>query len=374
MPTTATREVSGDAGLGLMVRAALPSLPVLGSLPGVRKSSTDDFTGLAVSRPPVTVEREHVEAYAAVCGFPSKDTVPLTYPHLLAFGLHMAMMTDRAFPAPAIGTVHLENSVTGHRPIAVGETLDVSAAVGPAADPRQGHDLRVHQHRPRRRRARLGEHLDVPAPRQARLRADLVRQPVPRRAPRAASVWKLPADLGRRYAAVSGDHNPIHLYPLTAKALGFPRQIAHGMWTLARCVAALENRLPDAVRVEAAFKKPVLLPGSVAFGSAPIGDGYAFSLTRPKDGAPARGRAHPGRLKPQVSSRRGRTSACGPCPASRSVSRTAFWENTPGRGVPDAEVGDPVAVPVAGHRQVAGGAEDAPRRSTPSRPRPRGAG
>ena len=74
-------------------------------------------------------------------------------------------------------------------------------------------------------------------------------------------VWKLPGDLGRRYAAVSGDHNPIHLYPITAKALGFPRQIAHGMWTMARCVAALENRLPDAVRVDVAFKKPVLLPG-----------------------------------------------------------------------------------------------------------------
>ena len=48
---------------------------------------------------------------------------------------------------------------------------------------------------------------------------------------------------------MSGDHNPIHLYPLTAKALGFRRQIAHGMWSLARCVAAVENRLPDAVTV-----------------------------------------------------------------------------------------------------------------------------
>jgi acyl dehydratase len=99
-------------------------------------------------------------------------------------------------------------------------------------------------------------------------------------------VWKLPGDLGRRYAAVSGDHNPIHLYPLTAKALGFPRHIAHGMWTMARCVAALENRLPGAVRVDVAFKKPVLLPGSVAFGSTPVDGGYAFSLTSPKDGTP----------------------------------------------------------------------------------------
>jgi acyl dehydratase len=85
---------------------------------------------------------------------------------------------------------------------------------------------------------------------------------------------------------VSGDHNPIHLYPLTAKVLGFPRQIAHGMWSLARCVAALENRLPDSVTVEAAFKKPILLPGTVAFGQNATDDGIAFALTSPSTGAP----------------------------------------------------------------------------------------
>ena len=101
-------------------------------------------------------------------------------------------------------------------------------------------------------------------------------------------------DLGRRYAAVSGDHNPIHLYALTAKAFGFPRQIAHGMWSKARCLAALEGRLPDAVTVEVAFKKPILLPGTVAFGSPARGRRLRFSLTRPKDGAPHLvGRARP---------------------------------------------------------------------------------
>ncbi len=85
---------------------------------------------------------------------------------------------------------------------------------------------------------------------------------------------------------MSGDHNPIHLYPLTARALGFKRQIAHGMWSLARCVAALENRLPDAVTVEATFTKPIFLPGTVAFGQDPVDDGIAFALTSPTSGAP----------------------------------------------------------------------------------------
>ena len=90
-----------------------------------------------------------------------------------------------------------------------------------------------------------------------------------------------------------GDHNPIHLYPLTAKAFGFPRQIAHGMWSKARCVAAMANRLPDVATVEVEFKKPILLPGRVAFGSRVVDQGLDFSLTKPGDGAPHLvGRAH----------------------------------------------------------------------------------
>ena len=104
--------------------------------------------------------------------------------------------------------------------------------------------------------------------------------------PAGGGEWRLPADLGRTYAAVSGDANPIHLYPLTAKALGFPRQIAHGMWTKARSVAAIENRLPEAVTVEVAFKKPVFLPGTVAFAARQDDAGWTFALTSPKDGSP----------------------------------------------------------------------------------------
>ena len=84
--------------------------------------------------------------------------------------------------------------------------------------------------------------------------------------PPVTAQWRLRDDLGRRYAAVSGDHNPIHLHALSAKAFGFPRAIAHGMWTKARCLAAL--RLPDAFTAEVRFKKPILLPGKVTFGEA----------------------------------------------------------------------------------------------------------
>ena len=281
---------STSGGVGTLLKAALPSLPVIGGLPGIKKASREGFVGLAYDRPAVTVEREQVEAYAAVCGFPKKDTVPLPFPHMLAFPLHMAIMTDSAFPAPAIGTVHLENSITGHRPIAIGESLVVATEVSPArAHPKgavydfvttvraEGDDAIVWESTSTYLRRGKG---DESASTGASF-PDVDRTGV---------TWPVAADLGRRYAAVSGDHNPIHLYPVTAKALGFPRQIAHGMWSKARCIAALENRLPDAVRVDVAFKTPILLPGKVSFGAQPIhgsaGDGYAFALKNPKSGAP----------------------------------------------------------------------------------------
>jgi acyl dehydratase len=101
------------------------------------------------------------------------------------------------------------------------------------------------------------------------------------------SVWDVPDDIGRRYAAVSGDSNPIHLRRSTAMVFGMPRPIAHGMWTKARCLAALEGKLPEKLAVDVAFKLPVFLPSKVAFASWEEDDGVrAFGLTSAKDGKP----------------------------------------------------------------------------------------
>jgi len=269
------------------VKAALPSIPLVNQLPGVRKTGGDPSLLHEVRTTTVTPER--VGAYAAVCGFPVKDTAPLTFPHVLAFPLHMAVMTSPQFPFPAIGTIHLTNTITQQRPVVIGETLQLEVrASGIRSHPKgstvdflataavDGETVWQSTSTYLRRGRSLGGSTDSTAG-----SGDGHAQVVPGRV-----SWRLAGDVGRRYAAVSGDHNPIHLYPLTAKALGFPRQIAHGMWSLARCVAALENRLPDAVTVEAEFKRPILLPGTVVFGQDATADGIAFALTSPRNDAP----------------------------------------------------------------------------------------
>ncbi|MCW2763172.1 MAG: Acyl dehydratase [Marmoricola sp.] len=279
------RTIEGQpSALPTMLKAALPVLPGVNLIPGIAKKGSS-LPELTLHRKDVTIDREHVAAYAGVCEFEPSQTLPFTYPHMLAFPLHMGIMTDASFPFPAIGTVHVGNSITRHRLISPVEKLDVSATPVNLRPHPKGRvfDLvttvtsggeKVWESTSSYLRVGSGE-------KGARTEGepfDVV--------PGSGIVWRLPSDLGRRYAAVSGDHNPIHLYPLTAKAFGFPRHIAHGMWSKARCVAAMANRLPDAARVDVEFKKPIFLPGKVAFGSRVVQDGLHFSLTKPGDGAP----------------------------------------------------------------------------------------
>ena len=291
MTSPTTREIEGaPATLPMMLKAALPVLPGVSLLPGIRKSGST-LPQLTLTRHDVAVDRDHVSAYSEVCGFGLREALPVSYPHMLAFPLHLALMTDGDFPFPAVGLVHIENSITAHRAISATERLQVTA---------WPQDLRAHP---------KGKAFDIVTAvhsagelvweetstflrRGASSEGDSVgAERSFEEVPASGTEWSLPGDLGRRYAAVSGDHNPIHLYGVTAKAFGFPRQIAHGMWSKARCLAALEGRLPDAVRVDVAFKKPILLPGRVAFGSRPVPNpsgqqDFAFSLTSPKTGAP----------------------------------------------------------------------------------------
>jgi acyl dehydratase len=281
--------VSTDAtGVGwtTLLRAALPSLPVVNLLPGIRKSGEADLPSLVQHRPPLVLDRAHVASYAAVCGFPEKDTVPVTYPHLLGFGLQLRAMADPSYPFAAVGGVHLANSIAADRPLAVGEVVGVRVWPENLQPHAKWHTVDfVTEVSSRGDVVWLGRstylsrgHADPAVESPARQGASLESVP-------AGVTWRLSSDVGRRYAHVSGDRNPIHLYPVTARALGFRRQIAHGMWSAARCVAAVENRLPDAVGVDVAFRKPVFLPGTVGFGVRATGQGLAFALTDPRSGA-----------------------------------------------------------------------------------------
>jgi acyl dehydratase len=273
---------------------SLPKLYGSAALGAVRRRPADaELPDVELVRRDVAIDVDHLAAYGRVCGYRLTGALPLTYPHVLAFPLALALLTRRDFPLGALGLVHVANRFEAIAPLSVVDrpTLRVRAA-----------GLRPH---PR------GQQVDVVAEAHVdgacawRSRATYLRRaggrgggtdpgaatdhPAPPAATAEAAVgvlWSVPADIGKRYARVSGDRNPIHTSRLAARLFGFRGRIAHGMWSAARCLAALEGRLPDAVTAEVSFKRPVLLPARVLFAATPAAGAalWGLSLTAATDG------------------------------------------------------------------------------------------
>ena len=227
----------------------------------------------------VQVNPAAVTAYRKVCGFAESPMLPATYPHIMAFGLQLQLLTAPQFPFPLLGLVHLSNRIRVFRPM--GGVSDVRVSV---------HTRNLQPHA-------KGATFDLITTvedslgllwegesrmlcRGMKLAGEAPEQSLP--APNSISEltrWQAPSDIGRRYARVSGDYNAIHLSALTAKLFGFPQAIAHGLWNKARTVAALHEHLPTAnIEIYVEFKKPVRLPGEVILLSSAPGSSGELQL------------------------------------------------------------------------------------------------
>jgi len=279
---------SSPSILPLYARAALPMIPGASLLPFVPGGGGEIPEGLDLELAGVTAEPAEVAAYSKVCGFALRDQLPPTYPHMLAFPLHMAVMSDGSFPFGAVGLVHVENTSAQKRPIGIDEEMTIRVRPTKLAPHPKGKtfsletevlvDGEVVWESTSTMLRRGGSNGDS-------RKQEKNFESLPADAP-ASAEWKLPGDLGRRYAGVSGDRNPIHMHSLTAKPLGFPGAIAHGMWTKARALAQLENRLPESFEVEVRFRKPILLPARVEFASQEGGEEILFAVRNAKKGTP----------------------------------------------------------------------------------------
>ena len=276
------RTLYGKAVAGATVKPVLGRLPGIGGRFGRGRGLPE--TELVVGD--VEIDREHLTAYDRVCGFTLRDTLPPTYPHMIAFPMAMRIMTASDFPFPVIGMVHLRNRIEQRRPIRADERLSMRVWAGEMEPHAKGTQFVLHAE------AEVGgepvwssESTDLRKGEGAtgddgKERSHGSAPPEPK------AIWEVPDDIGRRYAGVSGDSNPIHLRRSTALAFGMSRPIAHGMWTKARCLAALEGMLPPSMAVDVRFKLPVQLPAKVAFSSWEEGEARAFALHDARSGKP----------------------------------------------------------------------------------------
>lgn len=237
---------------------------------------------MSVSLESVRFDAARLRDYRAICGFPDGGAVPVPFPQVHAIDLQMHLLTQPQFPLPLIGLVHLKNRIVQQRELSADETF--GATVGVIGNRTTERGLEFELETTFRDAAGQAVWTSV-----ATVLHRVKAAGAPKRKPAPAqdegghlseyATVDAPSDIGRRYGRIAGDMNPIHLYPLTARLLGFERHIAHGMWSLARCCSLIQARLGRAPReLTVQFRQPLFLPGRAALRYGPEGEGYAFTL------------------------------------------------------------------------------------------------
>ena len=243
---------SGLKNLFWAAAGALPFVPRGESLPNRTLTVSD-----------LSIDPDHVAAYAGVTGLRFGDQVPLTYPFALTFPTVMSLVTSFDFPFAAMGSVHLENHITQYRPIPVTDTIDAAVhaenlrehrkglLVDIVTDVKVGNDVAWHQVTTflHQQRTSLSDEPKPPPEKQPKL------------GPPNAVLRITPGEI-RHYASVGGDHNPIHQDEAVATAVGLPGVIAHGMYTMALAARAVADWFPEheVVSLGCKFTAPVVVP------------------------------------------------------------------------------------------------------------------
>jgi acyl dehydratase len=245
-----------------------PTLPsVLGLLIHRRPGLADVRTMPRIERQvqQARVDSDWLRSYRACTGLPLRpeDALPPLALQIAAAPLHLAIMADRAFPFRPLGIVHQSQHIQQWDEIDAAASIDLRAVTTEAREERRGisfglvTEARVSQVVVWRsevrvlsisRKASPGGHNGPDA---AEFKAQ--------QATTSAFV-DVPESMGRTYARLSGDPNPVHVHAVLARLFGFPRAIAHGTWTLARALVASRLPVVPPYMLEARFRRPVELP------------------------------------------------------------------------------------------------------------------
>lgn len=228
----------------------------------------------------LSVNERNLAAYRKLCLFAQDGRLPPTYPHVMAFALQLQLLTANDFPFPLLGLVHLSNRIRVVRPLGGLSRLHFAVSVDNLQPHEKGatFDLRTE--------AEDGLGLIWSETSTMLCRGMKLDSGVPVADERATlpmtelTRWFADSDIGRHYARICGDYNPIHLTSVTAKLFGFPQAIAHGMWSKAMAMAHLRGHLPlSGYEVEVEFQKPVRLPSEVMLDCSEVAPQGAFRLS-----------------------------------------------------------------------------------------------
>ena len=243
---------------------------------------------IQISADRVRVKASHLRRYREICGIADNGQLPHAYLHVLAMPLHMRLFTHAQFPVKVLGLVHLRNVIRQVRPVAADSILDLHVSYDSLRETDSGQEYDVVT-RCEVSGQLVWEEVSTLLARRLTSNKGPGKRPSIERAQRDATrvvheqTIATAANTGRRYAFVSGDFNPIHLFDRTAQAFQFKQAVAHGMWSLARCIGQAAHSFPATqIELDAEFKLPIYLPSEFVFRQQRAEGGADLSLSTPK--------------------------------------------------------------------------------------------
>ncbi len=242
----------------------------------------------------ITPDPKRVALFREVCAIGEDNgELPALFPETMFLSMMARLFSNKRFPLSPLGLIHMKQSAIVHEPIATGTPLDLRVHLAELVKTERGIHINCAME------VRQGETLCWEGmanflSRSSDTRSGKTRKQETKKTPppEARSTLELAGDLGRRFAAGSGDYNPHHLYPFTAKLLGYKRPIAHGMWTLSRALSEVmqQHAFERPFKIEGEFKRPIFLPGKINLSfseDSEAGEGaFRFGAHDPKSGAP----------------------------------------------------------------------------------------
>jgi acyl dehydratase len=242
----------------------------------------------------VCARADHLRRFRLACGSPADGQLPVAYPHVLAMPLHIALLTRREFVVRLMGLIHVANEIERLRPLPEAGTYSLRAWVEGHEETDRGQEFRLHTELLddegvawREVSTLLARHQASGAQASRTARATLKAPKVPPGAEVTEVTFDANHRTARLYGRLSGDLNPIHLSDFSARRYGFDRAVAHGMWSMARSLAALGPALTESpCRILVEFKLPLFLPSRVRLEHWHAPDGtWTFVL---RDGTSSR--------------------------------------------------------------------------------------
>jgi acyl dehydratase len=214
----------------------------------------------------VVLSPAHIQRYREVCAVPAAAKgLPPAYLHVLAMPLHMQLFVVKNFPVKVLGLIHLRNTIRVLAPVEERAPLRLRVYFDTMrpTDAGQEYDFTTSYEQ---NGTVVWEEISTMFARGTSAPKEGSRRPVIERSNHPETgvhtdTLEVADNTGWRYARVSGDFNPIHLTARTAQMFGFKQAVAHGMWSMGRCLASAALQIPAVkIQVDTQFKLPVYIP------------------------------------------------------------------------------------------------------------------